>query len=438
MSGFGARWLDAWQNGLFGIIRGAKSSVVDCCHVISYNSYNVCIEACGIRVIELYCVEKQVERFRDPLFACERAPPFIDSGFLLMAEYSSNGSPSARTADRASNRQKLWHMLRAGKPLTLSDIERELGVSKRHARRLVKQVEDNGLTLDVRKRGREKEYCVPPEEQAATIELDLSEREALALVLASAVATSGPGPVPLGDALQRAFSHVTSALSNRVVTFEPDLLQQHVYVREAGSVEIDGEVFITLLDAISNRRRLVIDYHTASTNTYRKGRRIEPWALTRLGDAWMCVAKDPDKDPDDNIRDFNLARMSNVGPADPKSRGGDYRIPDDFDLEIYLSGRFESLSGEKAYTVRLRVGPEQAPYFRSKTYHRTQQIEGEEASGHLIVSYDVVGLEEITTFIRSWGAGVEVTDPPELRNRLLEDATAMQAMYGSAENGEEA
>lgn len=346
-----------------------------------------------------------------------------------MSDHSSDGSRSAHEGKRETALQHLRRRLRAGAALTLSDIKDELGITKRHARRLVKQVEARGLTLRVRKRGREKEYHVPPEEQSTVIELDFSEREALALVLAASVATSGPGPVPLGDALQCAFGHITSALSSRVATFEPDLLQQHVYVREAGSVEIDGEVFITLLRAISNRRRMVMDYHTASTNTFTEGREIEPWALVRLGDAWMCVARDPNKEPGNDMRDFNLARMSNVRGTDPESLGGDYRIPADFNVEVYLSGRFESLSGETAHTVRLRVGPQQAPYFQSKTYHRTQQIEQEEESGHLIVSYDVTGLEEITAFIRSWGAGVEVMDPPELRDRLVDEAQAVQAMY---------
>jgi predicted DNA-binding transcriptional regulator YafY len=121
--------------------------------------------------------------------------------------------------------------------------------------------------------------------------------------------------------------------------------------------------------------------------------------------------------------------MSNVGPEDPDSRGGDYRIPEDFDPEIYLSGRFESLSGTDPHTVRLRVGPDQAPYFQSKAYHRTQLIEREEASGHLVVSYDVVGLKEIRSFVRSWGAGVEVLSPPELREEIKREAENVQAMY---------
>lgn len=331
-----------------------------------------------------------------------------------------------RLHDSPSTLERLHRLLRVGTPLTLSDIEERLGVSKRHARRLVNEIKRAGLPLDVEKRGREKEYRVPPEEQLAAIELDLSEREALALVLAAAVATSGPGPVPLGDALQRAFGQVTDALSSRVVTFEPDDLKKQIYVREAGSVEVDGELFLTLLRAIANRRRLVMDYHTASTGTHHKGRALEPWALVRLGSAWMCVARDPEKEA---MRDFNLARMSNVGPADPGSRGGDYRIPEDFDPEIYLSGRFESLSGTDPYTVRLRVGPDQAPYFQSKAYHRTQLIEQEEASGHLVVSYEVTGLEEITSFVRSWGTGVQVLDPPELREQIKREAKKIRAMY---------
>lgn len=344
---------------------------------------------------------------------------------------SMSGKSSEGTSASRSSLERLRDLLRKGHPLTLTDIQEQLGVSKRHGRRLLRKVREEDLQLKIGKRGREKEYRVPPDQQSAAVKLDLTEREALALVLAASVVRSGPKPVPLGDALQRAFSQVTSALSGEVLMFEPEMIQRQIHVREAGSVDVDAELFLGLLEAITNRRRLKMDYYTASTDTYRRGRLFEPWALARLGDAWLCVAVDPEKG---EKRDFSLTRMENLRPADPDSQGGDYRIDDDFDLELYFSGRFESLAGDEPYTVRLRVNPKQAPYFRSKTYHRTQQIENEEGSGHLVVSYEVMGLEEITTFVQSWGSGVEVLDPPKLRERIIQEARAVLSTYTEDDN----
>jgi proteasome accessory factor B len=130
------------------------------------------------------------------------------------------------------------------------------------------------------------------------------------------------------------------------------------------------------------------------------------------------------------LRDFNLARIEDVRPTHPESRGGEYQIPDDFDLEIYFIDRFESLADEKVYEVRLLVEPEVVPYFESKRYHRTQQIHEEEADGdRAVVSYEVAGLEEIASFVRSWGPDVQVLRPAELAERIAEEARATLALY---------
>jgi len=329
---------------------------------------------------------------------------------------------TARTIDR------LRALLRGGHALTQSEIAERFDISERQARRLVTALKEEGLPLQEARRNRKKEYHLPPEEHFAEISLSLSEREALAVVLSASAMQSGSAPVPLEDALTSAFEQITGALSGQVLTFEPRSLKHQLHIGETGSVDIDGGLFLTLLGAISNRRRISIDYYTASTGTFHEGREIDPYGLARRGTSWLCVAKDPAKG---EMRDFAIARMEAVQPADPESNGGDYMIPADFDLDLYFSGRFESLAGEETYVVRLRVEPSKAPYFRSKTYHRTQQIEEEEESGHVIVSYEVAGLEEITTFVQSWGPGVEVISPDPLKRRIVRDARAVVQRYQS-------
>jgi len=174
------------------------------------------------------------------------------------------------------------------------------------------------------------------------------------------------------------------------------------------------------------------------------------------GDAWLCVAHDYKSG---ERRDFNLARIKEVHPCWPESNGGDYQIPEDFDLELYFIDRFEALAGGEVCKVRLRVEPSAAPYFRSKTYHRTQQIhesdpqveddapgrgllsgssQGGSSCGEedqpIIVSYEVAGLEEIAAFVRSWGTSVTVLDPPELAEHVAAEARAVAAQY--EENGQ--
>ncbi len=330
------------------------------------------------------------------------------------------------SVSRPSTVDQLYELLRQGHALTQAEMTEHLEISsKRQARRLVRTLKEAEVPIEERWRGREKEYLLPAAEwQTTDVSLTLTEREALALVLAAGAAHSGLGPAPLNEALSEAFDRLIDGLPESVDTFEPDSLLDHLHFGEAASVDVASDVFVALVDALSNRRSVRIDYHTARSDTYHEGRQIDPWALAVRGDTWLCVAHDHRSG---ETRDFALSRIEAV--RDEDSPGADYTIPDDFDVELHFVDRFEAVDGEEAYRVRLLVEPDRAPYFRDKTYQRTQQIDEERADGRLVVSYEVVGLDEITAFVRSWGPGVTVLDPPELVERVAADARTVAARY---------
>ena len=356
----------------------------------------------------------------------------------------STGSTRIPEASRAkATHLRLLSLFREGSALTQDEITERLPIeSKRQARRLVKKLKKAGVPVEERRRGRKKEYRLPPEEWEAEARLDLTEQEALALLLAAGAAESGLGPAPLKTALSSATEQLVEGLPPTVSTFEPNSLMENLHFGEAASVQVDSEVFTGLIEALSNRRAIEIDYYSASSDTRHKRRKVDPWGLAVRGDAWLCVAHDHRSG---EKRDFNLARIEAVRPRDPKSNGGDYQIPDGFDLELYFIDRFEALADEQIYEVRLLAEPEVVPYFESKKYHRTQQvhktgpaIEGsdtEDGSGQAVVSYEVAGLEEIASFVRSWGPDVKVLRPSALAERIEEEARQMGARYEGSEGG---
>lgn len=323
---------------------------------------------------------------------------------------------------------QLLSLLREGHVLTQAEMTDRLPIeSKRQARRLVRKLRDAGLPIEESFRSRKKEYALPPEEWQVGTKLDLTEREALALMLAARAAESGLGAAPLEGALGRAARKLAESLPRTVSTFEPSSLMSQFHFGEAASVDVRPGVFMDLVEALSNRRSIEIDYYSASSDTLHEGRQVDPWGLAVRGDAWLCVAHDHRSG---ERRDFNLTRIQDLWARWPDSNGGDYRIPKKFDLEVYFAGRFESLDAEEAYEVRLLVEPGAAPYFRSKEYHPTQLTREEEREdGRIVVTYDVSGLEEIASFVRSWGTSVKVLHPPELVSHIEEEARAVTARY---------
>ena len=102
--------------------------------------------------------------------------------------------------------------------------------------------------------------------------------------------------------------------------------------------------------------------------------------------------------------------------------------PDDFDPDLYFHGRFGALSGETR-VVRLLVEPDVAHLFREKDYDESQVTEEERADGRLVVSFEVAGLEDMASWVRSWGPSVTVLDPPELAERIAEEARQVAVRY---------
>jgi len=105
--------------------------------------------------------------------------------------------------------------------------------------------------------------------------------------------------------------------------------------------------------------------------------------------------------------------------------------PEDFDSDLYFRERFGALSGEPR-VVRLRVAPEAARFFREKEYHPTQVIEEERPDGRLVVSFEVAGLDDMASWVRSWGTGVTVLAPDELAEHVVAEARRVVAQYEDA------
>jgi predicted DNA-binding transcriptional regulator YafY len=332
---------------------------------------------------------------------------------------------------RRSTAGRLLDCFRDGEALTRAEIANRLDVSKRHAKRLIETIRDEGVAVEERRRGRAKEYMVPPGEQKGpTVSVDLTEREAMALVLASKASESALSATPLIDPLTAAFGQLVGEMPSSVATFEPEAVTDHLHFFEASSASIAPGVLQTLFRAISGHRKVYVDYYTASRDSWTEGRPISPWTIAVRGDTWLCVGHCHKREA---TRDFNLARMKNPCLADKSERP--VRPGEDFDAEVYFTGRFESLAGDAPRFVKLHVREDCAQYFLDKEYHPTQQAERLE-DGSALVTYDVAGLDEIASFVRSWGPKVKVLEPAALAERIAEEARAMAGLYDAGSKTE--
>ncbi len=312
-------------------------------------------------------------------------------------------------------------LLDEGAELSMNDITRTLGITDRHARRLLKDLAKDGLPVASRRESGRKLFFLPEEHRQATLQqISFSEEEALALTVAAEAARATLAATPLGRPLERAFDKLLAELAPNIYSFSLEEQPSHWHFGTTGLTPIDAEVFRTLSRAIEARRTVRIDYYTASRNTLTRGRRIDPLMIGMPGGSWVVVAWCHRRQ---KILDFALGGIQTI-----EATNDYFSPPNHFDPEFYFRDRFGSLAGE-VMTIRLLVDRARAPYFSRKHYHPTQQIEEERPDGSIVVSFEASGLETLRAFCLSWGEGVTVLDPPELIARMREEATVLARRY---------
>lgn len=337
--------------------------------------------------------------------------------------------PRLYRAGMRDTRSLLLELLGAGAVPTQEEAARRLRVSPRTARRHLRRLERDGL-VEVVKDGAYKRYRVVLAHRVmAPQQVRLTEGEAEALTVAVLAARSLLAPTPFGTPLATAHDKLERAWLSETFSFEPEAEPSTWSFDEVtgGTPNpFDTACFEGLLDAVRNRRPVRVTYRTASRNATSTDRLLHPLGFLVRAGAWMVVAVDPAvPGATACVKDFALAGFDAVVVDDAAT----FTPPSDFNLALHARDRFRALAGDDVYEVRLLVEAEAAPYFRRKQYHPTQQVEAERPGGRLVVSFEAEGLDDLTSWVLSWGAKLRVLAPDALAERVAAAHRAAADLY---------
>ena len=202
---------------------------------------------------------------------------------------------------------------------------------------------------------------------------------------------------------------------------EPDLdplvnLQRSLFT-PGPLVEIEPNVLATAQQAIVMGHCLEFDYQSEGAEQ-PKWRRVAVFGLIH-GPVSYLVGKLPDyADP----VPFRLDRIRNARVSDLAGT-----LPDDWDLDAWME-QSASIWREEEYEIVLRVSPNYVKRAREWRFHPRQEIE-EDQDG-LIVRFKSGGLWQIADHVFSWGGGITVLAPTELRQVMIERINAAVANLG--------
>jgi predicted DNA-binding transcriptional regulator YafY len=329
------------------------------------------------------------------------------------AAAAADGSTPTKKDDKKLVRMmKLVNLVQSGRPHTPATLAGELGVGERSVHRYIKDLEKSGIPLvfDAEWGG------YRPRHGTFMAPVALTADEALAL---AAVCTM----VAEQDAI--AFTQpAVSALNKIAATLPEDLrdemrdVSDAMMLRTPGTNPGDGhgDVYDTVRRAIAQRRALVCRYDALHGRGTDEEFDFEPYALLFSVRAWYAVGYRSDREA---LRTLKLSRFSKCTPT-----GRAYEIPADFSLETHLGNAWGMIRGETEYDVELRIDAAFAETFSDTEWHRTQELEWLDDGG-VVFRCRVAGLDEIVWWVLGLGSQCTVVQPPELRERVREEARAI-------------
>ncbi len=299
----------------------------------------------------------------------------------------------------------------AGVPV--AEIARLTGMTTRTVYRDIRALEEElAVPVFTAKRGHygiERRFFLPP--------LHLTVPEAIVLFLASRLIARWSDQYDA--AVVSAFTKLSDAL--------PQPIARHVAATMLSVGEHDtNEPFTRSFAAVARGwaegRVVELTYDPGTGQT--KKTRVHPYFLepdATLRSVYLIGFDEPA----DAMRTYKVERIRSATLTQDR-----YEIPDSFDPDAWLANSWAIWSSDSTppERVRLRFDASMAHRVREAVWHRSQELT-ELDGGGLELEVTVAGIIEIRPWILSWGDGVEVLEPPSLREAVAAEVRNAAARY---------
>lgn len=166
-----------------------------------------------------------------------------------------------------------------------------------------------------------------------------------------------------------------------------------------------------LTRAIAERRTVQMRYYSASRNRTTR-REVEPYQLVYASGALYLLANDYLRR---EVRTFAVERIRSLTLTDHP-----YQLPLGFDVSTYLQDALVVMHG-RPITVELLFDKSTAAWVKDRLWHPSQHLTRLK-DGRLKMALRVADTPELVGWILSFGSGVQVVRPPELRQKVREEA----------------
>lgn len=314
-------------------------------------------------------------------------------------------------------RRILWTLgqLRAGRPLKATDVAARFEVGVRTAYRDLDFLRDEMRAPIEYDRARGSWWLTEP--TAPLPPIVLSEGELVALYFAEKVLRQYRG-TPFEKDVASAFRKLQALLPEEVVV-KPDRILSFMELDPGPLPEANPAVFRDVLAGLTQRRRLVLRYASASSGR-TLDRAVDPYRVLNFRGHWYLVAWDERRRA---VRDFALHRIRKVtiteAPSAPAAG---------FDLKKYMADAFQLEKGGRPVNVAIRFAPRQARWIRERRWHRSAKIQERLDSG-CVLRMRVAVTSELRRWVMQFGSEAEVLAPRGYRDAVARELKMAAGAY---------
>jgi predicted DNA-binding transcriptional regulator YafY len=318
-----------------------------------------------------------------------------------------------KTKDRTARWAKIEHLLyQNSKGLKVKEIARICNVSTRQIYRDLDDLQSKlGLPIweERSTRGIDEDYFLPP--------IRFSLPEALNIFLAARLLLN----------YAHRYDPNTASTFMKLNSIVPPTLREQIqktmdWMQKQPTDEKYLRTLATLTEAWVSRHQVKIAYRSLPAETATE-RTIEPYFIepAAAGHSSYVIAY---CHRTKSQRTFKIERIEAIDATSEP-----YTIPPDFDANEFLGSSWGIVVEGEVKTIRLKINtPEIARIMEETVWHPSQVLE-KQSDGSVIMTLRLTETVELYSWILGWGEQVEVLEPMELRQEIIETAKAMLEVY---------
>jgi len=298
---------------------------------------------------------------------------------------------------------------------TVRELADEHGVSQKTIRRDLTSLRNSGFPISPCEgdHGRNN-WIASFDPHAPPLTFDVSE--ILGLYVSRALLEPLAGTV-IWSSTQSAFRKIKATLGESVLAYLDQLTSLIHRTSFRDSDYRDKSQYIDdLMVAIEDQRIAFITYQSVRSTeplTYD----VYPYGLVYHRGSLYLVANSQQHG---EVRNFKLDRISDVSLELLK-----FEKPADFDLRSYLRNSLGVFHTDgQPQRVVIRFAADVARYVEEHHWHDSQQLTREK-EGTVLAEMHLANLEEVASWILSFGAKATVLEPLELRERIFSEVRAI-------------